>query len=82
MTRSFDQSREVAILEQRLLRAHREADGSAIAAVYREAADLAMDLGDEDRAGFLTTQAWIFALEAGDPLARDCHKRLQDLGRV
>ncbi len=41
-----------------------------------------MDLGDEDRAGFLMTQAWIFALEAGDSLAHDCHKRLQDLGRV
>ena len=66
MTRSFDQSREVAILEQRLLRAHREADGSAIAAVYREAADLAMDLGDEDRAGFLTTQAWICLLYTSD----------------
>ena len=82
MTRAFDQSREVAILEQRLLRAHREADGSAIAAVYLEAADLASEVGDEDRAGFLMTQAWIFALEAGDPLARDCHKRLQELGRV
>lgn len=68
-------------LDARLLDAHRRGDGAAMANIYVEAANGAEADGDADRAAFLLTQAWIFALEAGLSLARDIHARLVSMGR-
>ena len=65
-------------LDARLLAAHAAGDGRALAALYAEAAETAA----EAAAGFFLTQAWIFALEAGDPLAGALRARLAAMGRV
>ena len=68
-------------LEQKLLDAHDAGKTSVLAALYSEAAELAEHAGETDRACFFLTQAWIFALEAGDPLANDIRARLVAQGR-
>ncbi len=82
MPQVSNSSRPLAGLEERLLRALREGDGPAIAAAYLEASVAAAENGEEPRSAFLLTQAWIHALEAGDPVAETCRKRLEALGRV
>lgn len=52
-------------LETRILKAHAAADHRALAALYREAGDLAEASGGVDEACFFYTQAYIFALDAG-----------------
>ncbi len=56
-------------------------DPARIAAVYARAADMLETKGEIDGACFLMTQAWIFALEVGDPLADDLRARLVAHGR-
>ena len=68
--------------ERELMQAHARGDGRAVALAYLDAADLAARSGDEGRAAFFLTHAWVFALEAGDPLAGDCHLRLVRMGRA
>ena len=69
-------------LGKALLNAHSRGDGALIAKAYLDAADAAEAEGDRDRAGFFLTHAWVFALEAADPLADLCHARLVQDGRV
>ena len=68
--------------ERDLLEAHARGDGRAVARAYLAAANGAARAGDEGRAAFFLTHAWVFALEAGDPLAGDCHERLSRMGRA
>ncbi len=56
-------------------------DVARIAAVYARAAGMLETEGEIDGACFLLTQAWIFALEAGDPLAKELRARLVAHGR-
>lgn len=72
----------VSDLDTRLLAAHAEEDGTALIALYAEAAEAARANGDTGRAAFYLTHAWIFALEAGDPRAREYHCRLVAAGRA
>ena len=69
-------------LESALLDAHSIGDIARIARAYLAAADEAAAEGDGERASFFLTHAWVFALEAGDPLADICHARLLQDGRV
>lgn len=69
-------------LDRAVLDAHADGDEGAIARAYLDAADAARAEGESDRACFFLTHAWIFALEAGDPLAAVCHARLEQAGRV
>ncbi len=68
-------------LERQILAAHRDGDGSAVAELYLVAANRAERAGDLDRACFFLTQAWVFALEAGNPLAIELRARLVAHGR-
>ncbi len=70
-----------ASFERDILDAHAAGDGREIARLYAEAAARAERSEDMDRAGFFLTQAWIFALEAGDPLAEELRARLVAQGR-
>jgi len=56
-------------------------EGSQLAKLYCLASQLKSGLGDENAAAFLMTQAYVFALEAGDPIAQKAHAYLRDIGR-
>jgi len=64
-------------LEARLLAAHAAGERNALVRLYEEAADATY----AEAAGFYLTQAYIYALEAGDPVARRLHARLKCDGR-
>lgn len=66
-------------LDQTLLRAHEACDGATLANLYAHAADHSPNTGEQ---AFFLTQAYIFALEAGDPTAQTLETRLRLLGRV
>ncbi|WP_294612030.1 hypothetical protein [Roseovarius sp.] len=65
-------------LHEQMLAAHEARDQKALVTLYAAAADGANDL---DAACFFLTHAYIFALEAGVPQARDLHARLKSHGR-
>ncbi len=69
-------------LDARLLAAHLGGDLADIAQHYALAADHAEKSEGIDRACFFLTHAWIFALEAGDPVADEYRSRLEVYGRV
>ncbi|QDC08217.1 hypothetical protein FHY55_02685 [Oceanicola sp. D3] len=64
-------------LEARLLAAHAAGDRAALAGLYAEAAE-----AGGPGAGFFLTQAWVFALEAGLPVAEDYARQLRATGRA
>jgi hypothetical protein len=66
-------------LDQRLLAAHAAADRAALVTLYCEAADASQC---ENARGFFLTQAFVFALDAGDARAEDVHRRLSVMGRA
>lgn len=63
-------------LEAELLAAHAAGDVPRLIAGYTKAADQAEGAGEVDRACFLLTYAWVFALEAGDARANELKARL------
>lgn len=65
-------------LEAKLLEAHGRQDKAALAELYAQAADQAKGVEAEC---FFLTQAYIFALDAGGPSAKDLHRRLKARGR-
>jgi len=65
-------------LDTRMITAHEANDGMALIKLYAEAADGANDL---DASCFYLTHAYVFALEAGAPHAKDLHARLVKHGR-
>lgn len=65
-------------IDARLLEAHAADDKQALAALYQEAASIAET---PDAEAFFLTHAYVFALEAGLPLADQLRTRLVTLGR-
>lgn len=65
-------------LDADLLAAHARDDRISLVGLYAQAADWA---DTPTATGFFLTQAWIFALEAGDPRAPGLHARLIAMGR-
>jgi len=70
-----------ADLQRRLMAAHDLGDLAALAELFAEAADLAEVAGEIDRACFFLTQAWVFAMDAGAPVAKALRARLVAYGR-
>lgn len=68
-------------LHLQLLNAHRQNDTDSLAILYGEAADIAAQNGDTDEACFYLTQAYVFALDSGLPVAAQYNQRLADRGR-
>lgn len=68
----------MSTLEKALLAAHARGDGPEMVNLYQQAA-AATD--DEDQAAFFLTQAFVFALETGDPATATLRQSLIDLGR-
>ena len=65
-------------LDDALLAAHQAGDRAALVSLYREAAAGATSI---DASCFYLTHAYVFALEIGDPRARDLHAELVAQGR-
>ena len=70
-----------AALDAELLAAHAAGDKGKLVQGYTLAADQAEGDGDVGRACFFLTQAWVFALDAGDPRAAKLKARLVAHGR-
>jgi len=68
----------VSGLDSALISAHEAGDGQALARLYAEAGDAS---GALDEQCFFWTQAYVFALEAGLPLADELRQRLIREGR-
>ncbi len=69
-------------MDDRVLAAHRQGDLVDLARLYEIAADRRWAAGDTDAMCFFLTQAWVFALEAGDAdLIVRLHNRLVAEGR-
>ncbi len=66
-------------LEQALLDAHARHDAPALVGLYTQAADVT---ADNQAACFYLTQAYVYALEQGDPTATALYDRLSSQGRV
>ena len=71
-------SNDGAALDRALLAAHAAHDKHRLVALYTEAAERANSL---DAACFFLTHAYVFALDAGHPMAEDLHRRLLSQGR-
>ncbi len=69
-------------LDTALLAAHAANDASELIRLYTMAGDRSEQRQDVDAACFYLTHAFVFALEAGTPEARDLNKRLADQGRA
>ncbi|KPD10590.1 hypothetical protein [Phaeobacter sp. 11ANDIMAR09] len=69
-------------LDTALLAAHAANDASELIRLYTMAGDRSEQRQDVDAACFYLTHAFVFALEAGAPEARDLNKRLADQGRA
>ena len=65
-------------LDAALLAAHAAGDRAKLVALYAAAAEAA---DAPEQAAFYLTHAYVFALEAGDPVADTLHQRLVDMGR-
>lgn len=71
----------MSALDAALLAAHASGDYAALVDLYTKAADEAETSGDIDAACFFLTHAYVFALEAGSPVAKVLHARLVAHGR-
>ncbi|WP_299424515.1 hypothetical protein [uncultured Shimia sp.] len=65
-------------LEARLLAAHAADDKIALVTLYKEAATAAKT---PEAKGFFLTQAYVYAIETGHPIAADLHQNLKATGR-
>lgn len=65
-------------LDSRLIAAHDAGDRAGLVALYQQAAAQARD---PDAAAFFLVQAYVFALDSGDPAAAALHAQLAGLGR-
>jgi hypothetical protein len=68
-------------LDRKLIDAHGRGDGDALTRLYLQAAELAEQAGDVDRACFFYVHAYVFALEAGHRDAEAIRARLRHFGR-
>lgn len=69
-------------LDRQLLEAHARRDGKTLVRLYTQAADRYEAEGEIDAACFFLTHAFVFALEAGAPEARELNLRLAERGRT
>lgn len=65
-------------LNAKLLRAHEVGDGPLLAKLYAKAAGAS---DDALQSSFYLTHAYVFALEAGLPEAKDYHQQLKLMGK-
>lgn len=72
----------LSMLDTAIINAHESGDRSGIMALYHEAALRFEEDGLVDGAAFFLTQAYVFALEAGDSLATDIAAKLRAMGRL
>lgn len=68
-------------LDAALLDAHARDDGTALARLYAQAADMAEGKGDIGGCCFFLTQAYVFALQVGAAEEDALHARLVAYGR-
>lgn len=68
-------------LDRDLVAAVRARDKTRVVRLYRQAAQATEATGDVDRACFFYTHAWVFAMEAGDPMAAELRAKLVAHGR-
>lgn len=68
-------------LEKQILAAHGLNDGYRLAELYARGAEIKHEAGELDAAGFLLTQAFVFALESGHPIAEMLRAKLVADGR-
>ncbi len=68
-------------LDRAVLRAHERGDGAELARLYADAGDLAEMSGRIDEACFFWVQSYVFALEAGLPIAEQVRGKLKRFGR-
>ncbi|UWQ60787.1 hypothetical protein K3722_20710 (plasmid) [Leisingera caerulea] len=73
---------ERAELDQALLKAHEDKDSAELVRLYTLAGDQAEAAGNIDAACFYLTHAFVFALEAGQPEAKELNRRLAARGRA
>lgn len=69
-------------LDQALRAASRAVDAGALVRGYETAANLALADEQEPAVGFFLTQAYVWALVAGDEAADSIAARLRNLGRL
>ncbi len=69
-------------LEADILAAHEAKDKALLAKLYWDASRMFGEAGDEDAEGFFLTHAWVFALDAGLPDAKEYCARLMEMGRL
>lgn len=72
---------DVVALEAAILEAHAQSDPGLLAELYMQAAELKRSAGDMEACWFLTTHAYVFALEAGHPVSDALHLALKAAGR-
>lgn len=68
-------------LHNQLLKAHECGDTAALARLYGQAADEAKNTDDTEAMFFFLTQAYVFALDCGSPVAAAYNRRLAQHGR-
>ena len=68
-------------LEIAILAAHDDEDFEKLATLYHLASQLKSQSGDSAEAAYLLTQAFVFALDCGMPLADELRAELVSLGR-
>ena len=68
-------------LDARILQAHDDYDPYLLSELYAQASQLKRAGGDEAAAGFLLTQAYVFALESGHPSVGELRSLLVQDGR-
>ena len=69
-------------LDHQLLEAHANKDAQSLVRLYTQAADQREAEGDIDAACFYLTHAFVYALEAGEPVAGALNMRLAERGRA
>ncbi|UWQ52054.1 hypothetical protein K3720_19400 (plasmid) [Leisingera caerulea] len=69
-------------LDRALLQAHEDKDSVELVRLYTLAGDQAEAAGNIDAACFYLTHAFVFALEAGRPEAKELNRRLAERGRA
>jgi len=68
-------------IDNALLVAHADGDKPALAALYKQAGQVCLADGNIEAGCFYLTHAYIFALDCGQPDARDLHRILVSFGR-
>lgn len=68
-------------LNAEVLQAQETGNSAALVKIYKDLGDGELVAGRELEGAYLLTQAYVYALEAGLPIAQEIHKILAALGR-